>query len=205
MPIPELLIATNNRGKAGEIANFLGDLPVKVVTLRDVGITRDVEEDGETYLENSQKKAREYANESGLPAISDDGGIEIDALGGEPGIRSRRWLGHHATDQELVDHLSKVAKELPDGNRGARFITIVSFAMPHGDIFSAEGSVRGEISREPERSLLEGYPYRSFFYLPELGKFYHESDLTPEETRQYNHRYQAVQALVPDIKRELEL
>ncbi|EKD64630.1 MAG: hypothetical protein ACD_50C00333G0001, partial [uncultured bacterium] len=89
----KLLIATTNPGKLREYRDFLSDLPVKLVSLKDIGITDDMEETGKTYEENSRAKAIFYAKKSNLPAISDDGGLEINALKGEPGIRSRRWLG----------------------------------------------------------------------------------------------------------------
>ena len=200
-----LLIATKNKGKINELREFLSDLPVELVSLSDVGITDDVEEDGGTYEENSQKKALFYAKLANLPAIGDDSGLEIAALGGAPGIKSRRWVGHDATDEELVEHLKKVAKDLPDDNRNALFRAVISFALPDGKIFSVEGLVKGFITREPEMSLLEGYPYRSFFYLPEIRKFYHESDLTPEEMKLYNHRYIAIEKLKPIIERELRV
>ena len=200
-----LLIATKNKGKINELREFLSDLPVELVSLSDVGITDDVEEDGGTYEENSQKKALFYAKLANLPAIGDDSGLEIAALGGAPGIKSRRWVGHDATDEELVEHLKKVARDLPDDNRDALFRAVISFALPDGKIFSVEGLVKGFITREPEMSLLEGYPYRSFFYLPEIRKFYHENDLTPEEMKLYNHRYIAIEKLKPIIERELRV
>ena len=200
-----LLIATKNKGKINELREFLSDLPVELVSLYDVGLTDDVEEDGGTYEENSQKKALFYAKLANLPAIGDDSGLEIAALGGAPGIKSRRWVGHDATDEELVEHLKKVAKDLPDDNRNALFRAVISFALPDGKIFSVEGLVKGFITREPEMSLLEGYPYRSFFYLPEIRKFYHENDLTPEEMKLYNHRYIAIEKLKPIIERELRV
>jgi XTP/dITP diphosphohydrolase len=199
----KLLIATKNKGKIQELREFLSDLPVDLVSLSDFGITDDVEEDGKTYEENSQKKALFYAKLAHLPAVADDGGLEISALNGEPGVRSRRWLGYEATDEELIDHLKKVSKQLPNDNREAYFKTVVSFALPNGKISSVYGEVKGELSEEPEMSLLQGYPYRSFFYLPNIRKFYHESDLSPEEMKLYNHRYIAIQKLKPILEKEL--
>src|SRR5882762_3706118 len=98
----KLLIATTNKGKLQEIGEFLKDLSVQLVSLKDVGITQDVEEDGQSYEENAQKKALFYSKVSKLPAVADDGGLEINALGGAPGLKSRRWLGHEGTDEELI-------------------------------------------------------------------------------------------------------
>ena len=200
-----LLIATTNEGKRKEISSFLSDLPVELLSLKDLGINVDFEEDGKTYKENSQKKALFYAQKSGLPAIADDGGLEISALGGEPGIKSRRWLGYEATDQELINHMIKVSRELPDKNRKARFVTVVSFALPSGKVWESLGQVEGEIARKPYLKLLKGYPYRSFFYIPKLKKYYHENQLSEKEEKLYNHRYKAIKKLKPIINEILKI
>lgn len=201
----KVLIATTNNGKIQELSRLLKDLSVQLVSLKDAGIHVDVEETGTTYEENAELKAKFYANLSGLPAISDDGGLEIAALGGAPGIKSRRWLGYHATDEELIAHMKKVAKELPEQNRNARFYTVVSFALPTGEVWSSEGAVEGIIAREPLLELVQGYPYRSFFYLPQVEKFYHENQLTQEEQKAYNHRYKAIEQLKPIIEKVLNI
>lgn len=201
----KLLIATKNPGKIAEIKSFLKDLPFEIISLKDAGINNDVEETGKTYKANSRKKALFYAKLSGFPTISDDGGLEIKALNGAPGVKSRRWLGHEATDKELIKHMIKIAKELPDNNRTAYFKTVVTFAIPNGKYFQAEGKVRGEIAKKPLLKLLKGYPYRSFFFLPEINKFYHESQLLKKEERVYNHRYKALTKLKPIIIKVLGL
>lgn len=197
----KLLLATHNPGKVHEFQLFLSDTPFEIVSLSDLGITEDVEEDGKTYEENSQKKALFFAKKSGLPALSDDGGLEIVALNNEPGIHSRRWLGHRATDDELIEHMKKVSKELPDDNRKAFFKTVVSIALPDGTVESVQGEVEGIIAETPLVKKSKGYPYRSFFFLPELNKYYFESELTPEELQQYNHRYHAVQKIKQILKK----
>ncbi len=201
----KLLIATKNEGKLRELSQFLKDLPVKLVYLKDIGIDDDVEETGKTYKENSQKKALFYARLSGLPAISDDGGLEIEALGGAPGIKSKRWLGEDKTEKDLVVHMKKVAKELPERNRTAYFRTVVSFALPNGKVWSKTGQIKGIIAKKPFLKLSKGYPYRSFFYLPRIKKYYHEKDLTPDETKLYNHRWKAVEKLRPVIQKVLSI
>ena len=197
----KLLIATKNPGKLNEFKQFLEGLPFEIVSLKDLNIAEDIEEDGKTYRENSQKKALFFAKLTGLPAIADDGGIEIDALNGAPGIKSRRWLGYEASDEEIVKHMLKISRELPENNRKAIFRTIVSFAMPRGRVWSVEGKVEGIIAKKPLLKILKGYPYRSFFFIPKINKFYHESELSKEEERLYNHRYKAVQKLLPVIKK----
>jgi XTP/dITP diphosphohydrolase len=196
----KLLIATKNQGKVGEFKEFLKDLPFEIVSLKDLEISEDVEEDGKTYLENSQKKALFFSKLSNLPTIADDGGIEIVALNNQPGIKSRRWLGFEATDEELIEHMIKISKNLPKDNRKAFFKTVITFALPNGKVWSVNGEVEGIISEKPYLKLLKGYPYRSFFFLPSINKFYHEGELSKEEERLYNHRYKAVQQLLPIVK-----
>lgn len=195
----KLLIATTNKGKLKEISNFLQDLPVEIVSLNDIGITDDVEENGKTYKENSQKKAVVYSKKSNLPAIADDGGLEISALGGAPGIDSKIWAGVNATEEEIFANMKKVAKELPDENRKAYFKTIISLALPNGKVWSVAGEIEGIIVEKPYLKMVKGYPYRPFFYLPKLKKYYHENELTNDELKMYNHRYKAIRKLVPVI------
>jgi len=195
----KLLIATTNKGKLKELKSFLSDLPLELVSLSDVGISSDVKENGKTYQENAKKKARFYAKLSGLPSIADDGGLEIEALNGEPGVRSRRWLGYDATDEELINHLKNILLTLPKDNRNARFVTVDCFAMPNGKLYCETGIVEGVITEKHHMKILEGYPYRSFFYLPEIHKYYHENELTPQEMKKYNHRYIAMEKLKPVI------
>ncbi len=199
----KLLIATTNQGKLKEFKNFLSDIPMELVSLIDLGITQDFEENGKTYEENSEGKARFYSNLSGIPSLSDDGGIEIVALNNEPGVRSRRWLGHEATDEELINHMIKISKDLPEDNRTAYFRTVISVVFPDRTLLQEQGEVKGIIAKEPFLKLNKGYPYRSFFYLPEINKYYHESDLSPEQERLYNHRYKAIQKLRPVLLEKL--
>lgn len=200
----KILIATKNLGKIEELKKFLEDLPFQIISLKDLNIVDDVEETGKTYEENSQKKALFYAKRSGLPSISDDGGLEISALDGAPGVKSRRWLGYEATDEELIEHMIKVSKMLPDNNRKAFFKTVISFALPNGKVWSVEGEVEGIIAKKPLLKILKGYPYRSFFYIPKIRKYYHENQLSKNEERVYNHRYKALAKLKPIIRKVLE-
>lgn len=201
----KLLIATHNPAKLNELSELFADLPVELVSLSDIGISEDIEESGKTYEENSQQKALFYAEKSGLPAISDDGGIEIAALDYAPGVHSKRWLGEGKTEEELIAHMQKVATELPDNNRTAYFKVVLSFALPDGKVWSVMGEIKGIVAKKPFIQQRKGYPYRSFFFLPELDKYYFESELTPEEQKKYNHRVIAVEKLKPLLKRELGL
>lgn len=199
----KLLLATKNPGKIAEVSKLLKELGIETISLDELGITEDVEESEKTYKGNSQKKALFYSHLANLPAIGDDGGLEIEALNGEPGIHSRRWLGYAASDEALIDHLKKVIKKIPEKKRQARFIDVVSFALPNGQVWSEEGEVNGVLVDNPHLKFLRGYPYRSFFYIPEIKKFYHESELDEEEEKIYNHRYKAISKLIETIRKEL--
>ena len=201
----KLLIATTNPGKVREYSEFLKDLPVECVSLKDVGITTEVEETGKTYKENAILKSLFYSKESLLPAISDDGGLEIAALGGKPGLYSRRWVGGEGADEDIVKKMTQVSKELPDNNRKAVFKIIVAFSLPNGKVWTSSGRVAGIIAKKPILKLLTGYPYRSFLYLPTLKKYYHESQLTVSEQRKYNHRRKALIKLIPTMKKVLSI
>lgn len=201
----KLLIATKNPGKFAEIKSFLSDLPIQCVSLDDLLIKEDIEETGKTYGENSKKKAIFYARLVNLPTIADDGGIEIDALSGAPGIKSRRFFGkggREATDEEIIERMKSFVARLPKDKRGGKFRAVLTFALPNGKSFSRTGKVKG-VLKEPKLKFLKGYPYRSFFYLPEIKKYYHERDLSDEEMKVYNHRYKAINKLKPVIKKIL--
>jgi XTP/dITP diphosphohydrolase len=200
----KILIATTNSGKFAEISSLLSELPIQTVSLKDVGIEDDVEETGRTYEENSQKKALFYANKSGLPAVSDDGGMEIEALDGMPGLHSKRWVGEDSSDEKIIEKMKEVSKGLGE-NRRAFFRTVVSLALPSGQVWSVKGQVEGIIAKEPQFHPVKGFPYRSFFYLPQIGKYYQETELTIAEKKEYNHRYKALQNLKPILKKELHL
>jgi len=201
----KLLIATHNPAKLHELRELLSDLSVDFVSLTEIGITEDIEENGKTYEENSQSKARFYAKKSGIPAVSDDGGIEIVALDFAPGIHSKRWLGENTTEDDLIAYMQKVANELPDDNRTAYFKVVLSFALPDGKVTSVSGEIKGIVAKEPFIQQRKGYPYRSFFFLPQLDKYYFESELSSQEQQHYNHRVIAVEKLKPILKKELKL
>ena len=196
----KLLVATKNPGKLADISKFLSSRKIQCVSLKDLSISEDVTEDGKDYYENSKKKALFYAKLSGLPTVADDAGLEINALNGEPGHKARRWLGYEATDEELIAHMEKVTKTLPDNNRNARYKAVITFALPNGKYFQEEGITKGIISDKKSSKVLPGYPYDSFFYIPEIKSYYHGA-LSPEQEKIYNHRYIAVQKLKPFIEK----
>ena len=199
----KLLIATTNPGKLAELTRFLSDLPVELVSLRDVGISDSVEETGKTFEENAKLKATHYALRTGLSTIADDGGFEIDALHGEPGVRSHRWVhaDRESSDQELIDYTFSRMKDIPEGRRGAQLRLVLALSDGKGQIVqTTETMIRGIVPPDPSGVLHEGFPYRSILFIPELGKFYDHLAFTREETEQYNHRKRALEQIKPAIR-----
>lgn len=188
----KLLIATGNQGKLRDIKKYLNGINFKIISLKDLNLEQDVDENGKTYKENSQKKALHFAKLSGFPTLADDGGIEIEALGGKPGIDSRYWA---KDEDEIIKKLSSLSKNLPKNERKAIFVTVVSLALPSGKVWSVIGKVEGIIAEKEGGKRDIGYPYRLFFYLPKIKKYYGEKELTDIEQRLYNHRYKAIQKI----------
>ena len=195
----KLLIATTNPGKLAEIKRFLADLPIELVSLKDVGIIDSIEETGKTFEENAILKAKHYAKESGLPTIADDGGFEIDALGGEPGVKSHRWIhgNHEDSDEELISYTFKKMKGVHQ--RGAQLRAVLALVLPSGEIHTATDVTRGIIPEKPSDVRVAGFPYRSILFIPEIHKYYNHDLLTPQETEKYNHRKRALDRLKPHI------
>ena len=203
----ELLIATTNPGKLGEITRFLSDLPITLTGLKEAGVTDKVEETGTTFEENAILKAKFYCEKTGLPTIADDGGLEVEALGGEPGVRSHRWIhgDREDTDEELIAHTVRQMKGISLEKRNAQLRAVLVLALPNGEVFTAEAATRGIIPLEAGTHRTEGFPYRSLLFIPELNKFYDHSELTDEENTRYNHRRKALEKLKPFIVKHLSL
>ena len=195
----KLLIATTNPGKLAEIKQFLSDLPLELVGLSDVGITDHPEETGISFQENAILKAKYYAEKSKLPTLADDGGLEIDALNGEPGVKSHRWIhsDREDTDEELIKYTLDRMKDIVDTNRGAQLRLVLALVLPSSEVFTSEEKVRGIIPREASKTRFPGFPYRSLLFLPEINKYYNHDELTVTETETYNHRKKALEILKP--------
>lgn len=198
----KLLIATTNPGKVAELKEFLKDIPLKLVSLADLHISQKAPEDGVTFQENAIAKAQFYSKLTGFPALGDDGGFEIDALGGEPGVKSHRWIhqDREDTDDELISYTMQKMKDVPLPQRGAQLRLVLALVFPDGSVYTAEESVRGIVAEKPLTNYTPGYPYRALLYFPEIKKYYH-SDFTQEELEKYNHRRRAVERLKPEIKK----
>lgn len=199
----KLLIATTNPGKLAEIKRFLEDVPIELIGLKDMGITDVVEETGKTFEENAILKAKYYCRKSGLPTIADDGGFEIEALDGEPGVKSHRWIhkDREDTDEELIAHTLEKMKGLPQAQRGAQLRLVLALVFPDGQKFTVEEKTRGIVAEKPSDHRTAGFPYRSLLFLSEIDKYYDHDLLTPEETEQFNHRKRALDKLKPILSR----
>ncbi len=191
-----LLIATHNRNKLSEYRELLTGLPFELLTLNDVGIRDDVEENGATFAENARIKAMEYARQSGLWTLADDSGLEVDALGGEPGVRSKRYAGDNASDADRNAYLLDKLRETPRGKRSARFRCAIAIASPRGEVRETDGTCEGEIAFEPRGT--NGFGYDPLFYFPERGVTL--AELSMDEKNQVSHRARAAQAIRKVLK-----
>ena len=186
----KLLLATSNAGKARELAQLLRSVPWELVSLRDEGVDFEVEEVGETLEENAALKARTYARHSGLWALADDSGLEVEALGGAPGVRSRRFVGEGASDADLVAELLRRLSGTPWEQRAARFRSVIAIASPYGALHLCQGACDGVIGFRPQGA--EGFGYDPVFFIPELGRTM--AELTLEEKNRISHRAAAARA-----------
>lgn len=193
----KLLIATTNKGKIRELHAILDGLGIQLLTPTDLHLHLDVHEDGTTYAENAAKKALAFAHASGLTALADDSGLEVDALGGAPGLYSARYSPKPgAKDADRRAYLLENLRGKPHPWT-ARFVATVALAGPDGSVELAEGSCAGEII--PEERGNGGFGYDPIFFMPELGQTMAE---LPEETKnRLSHRARAVQAAMPMIRR----
>lgn len=193
----KLLLATNNQGKVDEYRRLLKDVPLELVSLTDAGITTVVEETGDSLEENACLKATTLAAESGLLAMADDSGLEVDALGGEPGHLSARYAGEGASDADRVSYLLSRMKDVPWEKRTARFRCVIAVANPGGEVAMCEGECRGIIALEPKGK--HGFGYDPIFFLPEFGKTM--AELPPEIKNQISHRAKAAKKVYRMLKK----
>jgi XTP/dITP diphosphohydrolase len=182
--MPRLLLATNNPGKVKEFRELLDGCGWELVTPADIGLSLDVEESGGTFAENAALKAEAYAKASGLVALADDSGLEVDALDGRPGIHSARYAGEDRTDQKRVTKLLEELERVPDSRRKARFRAVIAIKAPKGDIRLVEGTVEGGIGHEPRGD--NGFGYDPVFVLPDRGLT--TAELPSDEKNAISHR-----------------
>lgn len=188
-----LVIATRNSGKTAEIGDLLKDYPVIIKNLDDFGPIPEVIEDGTTFDENAYKKASFTARVLGYPALADDSGLCVSALGGAPGIFSARYAGDDATDDERC---RKLLEELSDSqNRNAAFHCVISLAVPAGPALTYEAQCQGEITQIPSGK--NGFGYDPIFFYPPLNKTF--AQLTIKEKSRVSHRGKALRELAGEF------
>jgi XTP/dITP diphosphohydrolase len=187
--MPRLLLATTNQGKAAEYRDLLKGLDFELVTLDQAGICQEAEEYFSTFEENARSKAEFYAALSGLLTLADDSGLEVDALGGEPGVRSSRYAGDNAGDAQRVNFLLNKLRDIPKDRRQARFRCVIAIAQPEKMTLTAEGTCEGFIALEPQGD--NGFGYDPIFYLPEYNKTI--AELPPGVKNRISHRGQAAE------------
>lgn len=197
----QLLIATTNLGKLQEyqeIFEGLG-LPLQLVSLKDIAIEAEAKETGDSFEANAVEKVIFYLNLSNLPVLADDGGLEIDYLNGRPGVKSRRWPGHKASDEKLISYTLEKLKGIPVSERGVQLRVVVALAFPgDNETYTFEGVLRGTIAKKPIEKRIQGYPFRSIFIPKQSKEYLGEMSLVA-------HRKEAIEKAMPVIREHLFL
>ena len=193
----KVVLASKNKHKLEEISQITKLFDIELILQSELGVDIDVEETGTTFEENSLLKARAVMEATGLPALADDSGIAVDALNGEPGVYSARY----GFDESLDDWgrlllLLKNTEHVPDGQRQAKFVCVISFVTPDGAVIQARGEIHGELTREARGE--NGFGYDPIFYYPPYGKTTAEMD--PEEKNQVSHRANALRVFYEKMK-----
>lgn len=183
----KLLLATNNAGKISELRELLAGVPFDLISPSEIGLALAVAETGRTYATNARLKARAFAQASGLISLADDSGLEVEALGGAPGVMSARYAGTNATDEKRISFLLEKLQGVPQNERSARFRCVIALASPDGAVRLVSGSCRGIIAAEPQGK--HGFGYDPVFYFPKLGKTM--AELSPELKNVISHRARA--------------
>jgi XTP/dITP diphosphohydrolase len=194
--LTKLLIATNNPGKVREYEELLAGLPVEIIFPAQGDLDMEVEESGETFEANARIKALAYAQASGLLTLADDSGLEVDALGGAPGVHSARYAGPGADDVTRYRKLLEALSDVPAGRRSARFRCVVVLAQPDGTVHTAEGTCEGQIGFEPRGE--HGFGYDPIF-LVDGASGQTMAELLPDVKNRISHRARAVAAAGPTL------
>ena len=195
--MPTVLIATTNQNKLREYAAIFVGLPFELRTLRDLGIDDDVEETGATIAENARLKAEYYVARSGVPVLADDSGLEVAALGGEPGVRSHRYAGPNASDADRNALLLEKLDGVPFHSRLARFVCVIALALPGGAVAEVEGVLPGVIEFAPRGE--HGFGYDPLFYV--LDEDATLAELPAERKNQISHRARAARLAREQLER----
>lgn len=192
-----LIIASNNAHKIEEIRDILGDLNYEILSLKEAGIDVDIEENGSTFEENSYIKARAICELTHEAVLADDSGLEVYALNGAPGVHSARFAGEHGNDRKNNSKLLELLKDVPEGKRGARFVSAIVMLTTQGERITGNGFVEGSIGYSERGS--NGFGYDPLFIVPHLNKTF--AELTSEEKNSISHRKRALE----DLKKKLQV
>ena len=194
----KLVLASKNQGKLRELREILHEMDVEVMLESEAGVDVDVEETGTTFEENSWLKAEAVMQACGLPSIADDSGLVVDALDGAPGVYSARYGGLD-TDAARTELLLKNLDHVPEVQRTARFVSVITCCFPDGRVLSARGECEGMITREARGS--DGFGYDPVFLVPALGKTF--AELKPEEKNRISHRANALKQFQVQLRKEI--
>ena len=193
----KVVLASKNKHKLVEISEITKKFGIELVLQSDLGIDIDVEETGTTFEENSFIKAEAVMKATGLPAMADDSGIAVDALNGEPGVYSARYgFDDTLDDWGRLELLLKNTEHVPDGQRQAQFVCVITMVTPDNQVIQARGEIHGELTREPRGE--NGFGYDPIFYYPPFGKT--TAELTSEEKNGVSHRGNALRVFYDKMK-----
>ncbi len=187
----DIVLATRNEGKVREFLKLLAGLDLNILSMNNFPDIGDIEESGTTFEANALLKARTVSSKTGLIAIADDSGLEVDALDGRPGVYSARYAGEAASDRENYLKLLEEMKDVPEGSRGAAFVCTIAASAPSGESITTVGRCKGEIASGPEGE--GGFGYDPVFYLPDLACTM--ASIPKEEKNNISHRGKAVKEL----------
>lgn len=195
----KVVLASKNKHKLLEISKILEKLDIQLVLQSELGIDIDVEETGTTFEENSFQKANAVMQATGMPALADDSGIAVDALNGEPGIYSARYgFDDSLDDWGRLQLLLKNTERVPDGQRQAQFVCVITMVTPDGKVIQTRGEVHGELLRQPAGE--GGFGYDPIFYYPPYGKTL--AEVSAEEKNRVSHRARALKLFYEKLKEE---
>ena len=184
----ELILATRNKHKIKEIKDILKSLPVKIYSMLDFKTAPKIKEDGRTFRQNAVKKAKAFSRFFSLPAVADDSGLEVKALGGAPGVRSARFAGPGSIKRKLCAKVLKLMEGVPPSKRGARFVCIIAIALPGSKVKIVEGVVRGRIAMEMRGRY--GFGYDPIFIPKGYRKTF--AQMKPQMKNRLSHRAEAL-------------
>lgn len=187
-----LVLATGNAGKIAELRAAMAGRAIELLSAEEAGVLEFPPEDGSSYDDNALLKAGHVATQTGLPALADDSGLEVDALGGAPGLHSARFGGEGLSDGERVAHLLARLRKVPAADRGARFVSVLMLALPGGDVRRFEGVCQGRILEGPRGD--GGFGYDPVFWSDDLGKAF--GVCSANEKRSVSHRGRALDAFL---------